>query len=177
MATQGVKNEQLKADKLLADKATLVAEGFLNGTKVGTFNFEALLECIYVADGAAQSLEAGIEEIEQAYKDKSLKEALIGAVETVSFVKSLQQVIPMCAAVDAKSANWTNFNKIVDVIETPNATITVAKNIVMNGHTITSDMQAAFEALRAGEYKAYGMALGDTFRRAAGNTDADLFLY
>jgi hypothetical protein len=32
-------------------------------------------------------LEAGVEEIEKAYKDKNLQEALIGAVETIGFIK------------------------------------------------------------------------------------------
>ena len=177
MATDGAKKQQLKADKLLADKATSVAVGFMKGAKVGTFNFDALLECIYVADNAAQTLEAGIEEIGQAYKDKSVKEALIGAVETVSFIKSLQQVIPICATVESETANWSDFDRIVDVIETPMATVTVAKNIIMNGHTITNDMQTAFEALRAADYEGYGMALGDTFARATDVRKADLFLY
>lgn len=100
MATDGAKKEQLKADKLLADKATEVAVGFMKGAKVGTFDFTALLECIYVADGAAQTLEAGVEEIEKAYTDKNIKEALIGAVETVSFIKQVQQAIPTCMAVE-----------------------------------------------------------------------------
>merc|ERR1712195_461269 len=70
----------------------------------------------------------------------------------------------------------SDFNRIVEVIETPNATKVVAKNIIMNGIQITNDMQTAFEALRSGEYRDYGMALGDTFRRATAR-NADLFLY
>jgi len=76
----------------------------------------------------------------------------------------------------SQAANWTDFNRIVEVIETPNATKVVAKNIIMNGIQITNDMQTAFEALRSGEYRDYGMALGDTFRRATAR-NADLFLY
>jgi hypothetical protein len=95
---------------------------------------------------------------------------------TVGFIKSVQQAIPTCESVQSGAFNWTDFDRIVQVIETPNATITVAENIIMNGHTITNDMQSAFEALRAGEYRDYGMALGDTMRRATARND-DLFLY
>lgn len=176
MATDGVAREQLKKDNELAMNAAKTAEGFMIGAGVGSVNVEALLECIYVADEAAQTLEASVEEIEQAYKDKSIKEALIGGVMTVGFIKSVKQAIPVCKSVDPQAFNWTDFDRIVQVIETPNATITVAENIIMNGHTITNDMQSAFEALRAGEYRDYGMALGDTMRRATANHD-DLFLY
>lgn len=176
MATDGVRKQELKADKDLAENSAKVAEGFMIGAGVGSFNVEALLECIYVADNAAMVLEQSVEMIEKAYKDKSVQEALVGAVETVSFIKSLQTVIPTCKSVDSNAANWADFNDIVKVIETPNATKTIAENIFMNGIQITNDLQTAFEALRAGEYKDYGMALGDTFRRATAK-NADLFLY
>jgi hypothetical protein len=46
----------------------------------------------------------------------------------------------------------------------------------MNGKKITNDMAEAFESLRAGDYKGYGMALGSTFRHAT-TKNTDLFLY
>ena len=176
MATDGVAKKQLAADEKTAENAAKVAEGFFIGAGVGEVNVEALLECIYVADEAAQTLEASVKEIEQAYKDKSVKEALIGGVMTVGFIKNLEQAIPICKEVNPASLNWSDFDRIVEVIETPNATVTVAENIIMNGHTITNDMQIAFEALRAGDYRGYGMGLGDTMRRATAKKD-DLFLY
>lgn len=84
--------------------------------------------------------------------------------------------MPICKEVNPAALNWSDFDEIVKVIETPEATITVAENIIMNGHTITNDMQNAFEALRAGDFRGYGMGLGDTMRRATAKRD-DLFLY
>lgn len=60
MATDGVaKEEALKATKL-NEVSAKVAEGFMDGAGVGEFNVQTLLECIYVADGAAQELEGSI---------------------------------------------------------------------------------------------------------------------
>lgn len=66
-----------------------VAQGVLSSTGVGSFNLQNLLLCIYEADQAALILESGVDEIEQAIKDKDIKEAIGGVVAAVGFVKQL----------------------------------------------------------------------------------------
>jgi len=67
--------------------AAKVASGLMSSTGVGSFNFEALLICIYQADEAAEVLEAAVETLEEAYKDKSIQEAVGGAIATLAFVQ------------------------------------------------------------------------------------------
>ena len=82
--------------------AAKVASGLMSSTAVGSFNFQDLLLCIYEADGAAMVLEGAAETIEQAYKDKSVQEAVAGAVQALGFVQSLKQTIPVCESVASK---------------------------------------------------------------------------
>ena len=153
--------KEFQAEPTLAnvdrEMAAKVAQGLLSSTQVGTFNYQDLLLCVYEADGAAMVLEAAAETIEQAYKDKDVKEAVSGAVEALAFVQDLKKTIPVCESVVSDHMDWTMFNKIVSTLEDPVKHLDViAKDIVMNGKNITVEVEDAIESFRAGEYVQFG---------------------
>lgn len=157
--------------------AAKVASGLLSSTLVGSFNFQDLLICIYQADNAAMILEAAVQELEQAYKDKSVQEAVAGAVGALGFVQQLKQTIPVCEAVDSSSMDWTTFNKIVNTLEDPVKHLDIiGKDIVMNGKTITEDVEHAIEDFRAGKYVEFGQRFGNALYSAT-EDDKNLFLF
>jgi len=122
-------------------------------------------------------LEAGVETLEEAYKDKSVEEALGGVIAGVAFVQQLKQTIPVCKAVDSGSMNWTEFDKIVDTLESPEQHMQViGEDVVMNGKVITDDISSALEAYKAGEYIKYGEHLGNAMYYATESNDT-LFLH
>lgn len=64
---------------------TEVAQGFLQGTKVGSFNFTNLLMCIYEADGAALDLYESVEILENAWAKKDWQDAIGGVMGLAAF--------------------------------------------------------------------------------------------
>jgi hypothetical protein len=173
--------KEFQAEPKLADvdreMAAKVASGLLSSTAVGSFNFQDLLLCIYEADGAAMALEAAAETIEQAYKDKSVQEAVAGAVGALAFVQALKQTIPVCESVDASKMDWTMFNQIVSTLEDPVKHLDViAKDIVMNGKNITVQVEESIESFRAGKYVEFGQQFGNALYYAT-EEDKNLFLY
>jgi hypothetical protein len=82
--------EEKQQDRELIMNRNMVAEvaqGFLESTQVGTFNFTNLLVCIYEADQASLVLYQAVDMLEKAYKDKDLNEAVIGVVSVIAFVQ------------------------------------------------------------------------------------------
>jgi len=56
--------------------------------------------------------------------------------------------------------NWTEYNKIVGLVEHPeNHLQTIGKDIIFNKRVITTDIQKALEALHASDYKQFGKIL------------------
>lgn len=166
-----------KLENVDREMAAKVASGLLSSTAVGSFNFQDLLICIYQADEAAMVLEAAAETIEQAYKDKSVQEAVGGAVEALAFVQQLKQTIPVCEAVDSSKMNWTMFDQIISTLEDPVKHLdVVAKDIIMNGKTITKEVEEALEDFRAGKYVEFGQKWGNALYYAT-EDDKNLFLY
>lgn len=155
------------------------AQGLLETTQVGTFNFTNLLICIYEADQAALILYEGVQILEEAYHDKDVTEAIGGIIAMVAFVQQLKQSIPVCEAIDKKTPqDWTHFDHIVEVLEDPKDHMAlIDKDIVMNGHTITKDIGDALEAYRAGDFHLFGRMLGKVLYIATEGNPADLFLY
>lgn len=81
--------EEKEQDRELIMNRSMVAEvaqGFLESTQVGTFNFTNLLVCIYEADQAALVLYQAVDMLEEAYKNKDPNEAIGGIIATVAFV-------------------------------------------------------------------------------------------
>lgn len=66
-----------------------VAQGFFEATNVGTFNFTALLMCIYEADQEAEVLDAVVHMLIDAYKNKDVEELIGVAIGVGAFVQGL----------------------------------------------------------------------------------------
>merc|ERR1712127_704263 len=106
--------EKRLAEPMTMEKEMKVAEmlqGFLKGSKVGTFNFTALLECIYEADQAAEVMYVAVDQIiPEAIHDKDIMEGVAGAIFLYSAVQTfMTQALPLCEQVDSKS-DWSQFN-------------------------------------------------------------------
>lgn len=162
-----------------ANMAAEVAQGFLESTNVGTFNFTNLLICIYEADQAALILDEGVKMLEQAWHDKDIEEAIPGVIAAVAFVQQLKQSIPVCESIDTKSANWSTFDHIVEVAQSPIKHMQlIEKDITFNGVKITEELSDAVESFRSGNYREYGYQLGKLMTTATQETEqANLFLY
>jgi hypothetical protein len=179
LATEAKAMREAKEDSPSPDAtmAAEVAQGFLEATNVGTFNFTNLLICIYEADQAALILDEGVKQLEEAWKDKSIQEAIPGVIMGVAFVQQLKQSLPVCEAVDTKNSDWTTFDQIVSVAESPiNHMQLIENDIQFNGVSITEDLSLALDAFRSGEFKQYGYLLGKVLTLATKKND-NLFLY
>jgi len=165
------------ASKLDKKDITSVVQGFFEGTNVGTFNFTALLECIYSADQEAEVLDTGVHMLIKAYEDKSVQEAIPAVIAGIAFVQGLKQTIPICMQVDQSSFNWTTFDQIVSIVESPEKHMrAIDENIVLNGKTITNEMFNAFEDWRSGDYFNFGKNIGTTLKDTC-EPEHSLFLY
>jgi len=134
-----------------------VAQGFLESTQVGTFNFTNLLVCIYEADQDSLVLYQAVDMLEKAYKDKDPNEAIGGIIAVVAFVQGLKQTIPVCESVDQSSMDWSHFNNILDVVESPEKHMTViGEDIVMNDVEITEELSQALDSFRSENFKDFG---------------------
>lgn len=159
------------------EMVTEIAQGLLEATKVGTFNFTNLLICIYEADQAALALYESVETLEDAWKKKDWQEAIGGVIAAVAFYQGMEQALPVCEAVDSKSLNWTEVNKISELTKNPEKTIkVVGENIVFNGVTITKEFTEAMTAWDKKEYKKFGTLLGETLETAT-YQKKNLFLF
>lgn len=157
--------------------ATEVAQGILSGTQVGSFDFTKLLTCIYEADQSALVLYQAVETLEEAYKDKSPQEAVGGIIETVAFVQGLKQTIPVCESMAGEEFNWSHFNHIVDVVESPEKHMEVVEyDIMFNKVKITNELSQALDAFRSENFNEFGYKLGQTLFLAT-EEPAGLTLY
>jgi len=167
-------------DKPAIDRQMIAefAQGFLETSQVGEFNFTNLLICIYEADQAALILYQAVEILEEAYHDKDINEAIGGIIASVAFLAQLKQSIPVCEAVDQTKQDWTHFDHIIETLEDPKDHIAlIDKDIIMNGVVITEDIGDALEAFRAGDFRLFGRMLGKVLYIATEGNPADLFLY
>ena len=98
--------------------ATEILQGFLKGADVGTFNFTALLECIYEADQTAEMFYVVATQIIPDIKNQptlvaKIAESFLAGFFTVSAVKTFEtQALPICEQVDSKLANWSKFDDL-----------------------------------------------------------------
>lgn len=99
-------------------------------------------------------------------------------IATVAAVQQLKSALPVCEAIDPSTQDWSTFDHIVETLEDPkNHMAVIEKDIIMNGSTITKDVQEALEAYRAGDLRLYGRMLGKIMYIATEGNPADLFLY
>jgi len=151
-------------------------QGYFQATNVGTINFTALLECIYAADQAAEVAEMEVHLVEQAFKDRSAKEAIPAAIGAVALVQAAKQAIPTCESVDPTVMNWTTYNDIIQMIESPSKFMKVVdREIVANGKTVTKEIGTTIDAVRSGDFYTAGVTLGSMLSSVT--ETEQLFLY
>ena len=138
----------------------------MQGSGVGTFNFTALLECIYEADQAAELMYVAVDQIiPEAIHDKDVVEGIAGAIFLYSAVQTfMTQALPLCEQVD-KASDWTNFNA------NPKFTLS-GEQCLMNGEDITKGLEDAYESLAKDNYFAFGEKVG-----ALAEKKSELFLF
>jgi hypothetical protein len=162
------------------ETATEIFQGFMEGTKVGTFNFTNLLLCIYQEDQAAIALYEGVEILEEAWEKKTWQDAIGGVIALVAAVQSAEQGLPVCEAIDTKSYNWGEFHKLAALANDKDKTAKVVEeNLLFNGVSISEGVIKAMKAFETGQYKDFGSIMGTTLLLAT-ETEAekkDLFLY
>jgi hypothetical protein len=164
-----------KLPKVAKREIAAFSQGFLQATNVGTFNFTALLECIYEADQAAEALDMGVRELIKGVEDKDINDIIPGVIGIVAFVQTLRQTIPLCETVDPHSMNWTTFDNIVSTVEDPvNHMKTIDQDIFMNGKKITEEISEGINAWRSGDYQTFGESLGTTLKDTC---EPQLFLF
>ena len=170
--------EQTVAADIDRKMVTEVAQGLLEATRVGHFDFTALLFCIYEADQAALILYEGVNIIEEAYKDKDVSEAIGGVIAMIAFVQQLKKSIPVCESVDPATQDWTEFDKIVQTLWDAKSHMSIIeKDIVFNGMTITKDILEAIQAWEQKQYYNFGAKIGETMEAATEYNGSSLFLY
>lgn len=152
-------------------------QGFFEATQVGEFNFTNLLLCIYEADQAALILYEGVEILEEAWADKNWQEAIGGVIAGVAFVQQLEASLPVCEAIDASSANWTNFHHIIEVIETPEKLQVIEKDMFLNGRKISQEIMWFAKSLETGHYKKAGKIFGNVLMEATTESQDNLFIF
>lgn len=126
----------------------------MKGSNIGTFNFTALLECIYEADQAAEVMYVATSQIiPEAIKDKQPVEGLIGLFFIYSAFETFEtQALPICESVDKKS-DWNNFNAHPKLTSHDG-------EIFLNGEDITKQLEDAGQSLKAGKYEEFGEKVG-----------------
>lgn len=115
--------------------------------------------------------------LEKAYKDKDPNEAIGGVIATVAFVQGLKQTIPVCESVDQSSMDWTHFDNILDVVESPEKHMQlIDEDIMFNEVAITQELSESLDAYRSERFNDFGYKLGQIMYQAT-ETQENLTLY
>ena len=156
-----------KSDK--TKNAADLIQGMLKGMNIGTFNFTALLECIYEADQDAELVLAVTQLEEEAWKNKDWIPGVMGVAFAYGAVETfVQQVLPICKQVDPVSVNMETFDKITKDLWHYDTRLHVEnKEILFNKDDITTDFKSAFEQLESDNYYNFGEQMGSTLAKAA----------
>ena len=158
--------------------AAEVLQGFLTSTGVGHIDFTNLLMCVYDADQAAIDLYGAVSILESAFKDKKIGEGIAGVLFAVQAFKQFRAALPVCASIEQDDAHWDVFDQILATLESPEKHMhAIKEDIVMNGVTITGDINEAFESLDSEEYRDFGFLLGQTLTLATLGHESNLSLY
>jgi hypothetical protein len=59
---------------------------------------------------------------------------------SIGALKTVQQALPICEAIDPSSLNWTKFDKIMKIVEHPKFYKIIFDKIFLNDKAITTDV-------------------------------------
>jgi hypothetical protein len=150
--------------------------GFYKSMGVGSINVEALLICIYEEDQAALIVYEAVQMIEDVIATKDYEELIGVAIATVAAFQQFKKGIPTCEAIDSSALNWTKYDQAATMIENHNIKA-IGKNILVNGHDITEDLENVVDNYKASQFKLMGANLGNAFATATTPAGEDLFLF
>lgn len=154
------KNEQQLSTEPLGDKAHDMAEvmqGFLEGAKLGKFDFTALLECIMVADKTAIFAYQDVELALEAWKKKDWQEAVGAIITAVGVYQGVEQSVGVCKQVDPAWGEL-KFNPLG-----------------LRKQEVQDKLQEAFDAQEQGKLFEFGKDLGEAI--SATSADKNLFVF
>jgi hypothetical protein len=138
----------------------------------GSFNFEALLVCIYDEDNAALAFDMAFQLLEEAIHDKDVTEAIGAVIATIAGYQQFVQGLPACRAIDTTSWNYAGLKQVSE--KTNKLTLTQDKILNEN---VYADIVEALLAYKKGDYIKAGEALGDLMQKVHPVKDDTLFLY
>ena len=172
MATEKPKLEEKKDMAKAKQDIAAFMQGFLEATDVGEFNYTNLLECIYVLDNAAIALYYNIFEWKLLISNPGMADVvgiIMTGIAVLSFVK---ESLPYCENIDSQPMNWTSFDQICEVAESPYKHMSVIeKDVIFNGVEITEDLTIALESLKSENYKDFGFQVGQVMHLATENPE------
>jgi hypothetical protein len=151
-------------------------QGLFKATKVGEFNFTALLDCILFADQDVMAVYEVGKMVVEDWPNIDFTDVFIAACGAAVLFGQMTQTVKYCEAVDPSQYNWTNIDKIVAIAEKKDFQ-KVGENMMFNGVTITSDFMQAGEAFKKKDYKDFGYLLGNALMIATQTQENNLFLY
>jgi len=133
----------------------------------GSFNLEALLECIYQEDQAALILDAAYNEFVTAYKTKNISDLIGGIIAVVAGVQQIKQGIPTCKAIDTTSWNYSGLDKSMNIMKNPTQNFKLlADDLFINGISVMEYAGKAAEAYGEGHYEVFGENMGEILKLA-----------
>jgi hypothetical protein len=114
--------------------------------------------------------------IEDVIATKDYEELIGVAIATVAAFQQFKQGLPACEAIDSSALNWTKYDQAATMIENHNIKA-IGKNILVNGHDITEDLENVVDNYKASQFKLMGANLGNAFATATTPAGEDLFLF
>jgi hypothetical protein len=138
----------------------------------GSFNFEALLVCIYDEDNAALAFDMAFQLLEEAIHDKDLPEAIGAVIATIAGYQQFVQGLPACRAIDTTSWNYAGLKTITEDNHKINFTMEQLQDTTMWG-----DLVEAVMAYKNGEFEKAGEFFGKLMQKVHPVKEDTLFLY
>jgi len=150
---KATQHEEVKSTTLAqvegVENASMVVTEFLQGlfeaTKVGDFNFTALLDCILFADQDVMVVYEVGKMVVEDWKDIDFTDVFIALCGAGVLFGQVTQTVKYCEAVDPSKFNWTNMDRIATTLKNKDYK-TVGENLIFQGVDITNDFKQAMKA-------------------------------
>ena len=163
------------------DKREWIADtlmGIFDATKVGTFNYTALLMCIYDADNTAIAFYEGSKLLVDAWKEKDSSSLFIGLMFVgMGAWGFYAEGLPVCEHVFTSDLDWSNFEKLGDLFQDKvTAMKSITDYIIKNDVEVQSEIEKTMNAFENQEFRSFGFGVGKALSDVAAY-DKDLFLH
>lgn len=87
---------------------------------------------------------------------------MLGAtLSALATLTGVQQALPFCENIDKDSMDWTYFDEIMEVVESPAKHMSVIDNdVIFNGLEITKGLFSVLDDVKSENYRQFGYDLG-----------------